>query len=247
MRRKAALPALCRSVLNITRIFSGFSVFGFRFLLSVEISRQKGLFFLMYIFLFCLLCATDFALKCEYARERKKRGKASRKDIQAAAAAAAAAAAQHNGFSAGSASPTDSMRGMSAGSHRDSDLPPPPRPGSLRKKSSSAASTRTSIGDLHDLPQQQQQQRMHHHALVPQHHHRQPPSPPLPPPLPHHHQHQLPVPDSPSLHLGHDPISSGLPLHFDRMSPFHQQQSPNVPVSTQPFFSRFSWLTRRFQ
>ncbi|KAF8545205.1 fungal-specific transcription factor domain-containing protein [Trichophaea hybrida] len=167
----------------------------------------------------CQHCV-DFALKCEYARERKKRGKASRKDIQAAAAAAAAA--QQNGLSNGSASPTESMRGMSVGSRRDSDLLPPPRPGSLRKKSSSAASTRTSIGDLHDLSQQQ----MHHHHLAPQHQHQHQHQ------QTHHHQHQLPAPDSPSIHLGHDGVSSGMPLHFDRMSPFHQQQSPSVPPAT---------------
>ncbi|KAH6607813.1 xylanase regulator 1 [Trichoderma cornu-damae] len=45
----------------------------------------------------CAHCI-EFGLGCEYIRERKKRGKASRKDIAAQqAAAAAAAAAQHNG------------------------------------------------------------------------------------------------------------------------------------------------------
>jgi hypothetical protein len=165
----------------------------------------------------------DFALKCEYARERKKRGKASRKDIQAAAAAAAATAANGGHLSAGSASPTESLQGLSTSSRRDSDLLPPPRPGSLRKKSSSA-STRTSIGDLHDMAQQQ----MHHHLGGPvgsqQHHghhqgHHQ-----------HHHQHSISS-DSGLSHLGHE---NGMQMHFDRMSPFHQQQSPNVAVSLPP-------------
>jgi len=68
-------------------------------------------------------------------------------------------------------------------------------------------------GDLHDMSQAQQ---MHHHHLPPQHHQ-------------HHQHHHLPTPDSPSLQLGHDSVS-GMPLHFDRMSPFHQQPA-NVPVS----------------
>jgi hypothetical protein len=156
----------------------------------------------------------DFALKCEYARERKKRGKASRKDLQAAAAAAAAAAA--SGMSTGSASPTGSMGGLSAGGRRDSDLPPPPRPGSMRKHSSSVASSRTSLGELHDLSQQQ----MHHHHLA-QH---------------PHHQHHLSTSDSPSLQLNSE--VSGLPLHFDRMSPFSQHSS-SVPVSCCPFGMEF--------
>lgn len=140
---------------------------------------------------------SDFTLKCEYARERKKRGKASRKDIQQQQAAAAAAAQQMD-----NSSPTDMRRASS-------DLPPPPRPGSsnVRKQSSSAASTRTSLGDLHDMSQHQ----MHHHHLPPQQ---------------QHHHHHLPTPESPSLQLSHDGVPSGMPMHFDRMSPF-QHQSPN--------------------
>ncbi|KAI5795659.1 fungal-specific transcription factor domain-containing protein [Geopyxis carbonaria] len=157
----------------------------------------------------CQHCV-DFTLKCEYARERKKRGKASRKDIQQAAAAAAAHHQNgHMSMSNGSTSPTESLRHMS---RRDSDLPPPPRPGSVRKESSSAASTRTSLGDLHDLSQQQ----MHHHHL-PQHHHHQ------------QHHHHLPAPDSPSLQLAHDGGVSTIPIHFDRMSPFPQQSPSGVP------------------
>src|SRR5688572_15230157 len=107
----------------------------------------------------------DFTLKCEYARERKKRGKASRKDIQAAqaAAAAAAAAASQNGMSAGgsvSASPTPSI-GVMNGLPRPGDLPPPSRPDARK---GSQASTRSSMGDIHDMSQ------MHHH-MQPQHHH----------------------------------------------------------------------------
>ncbi|KAL7275408.1 hypothetical protein RUND412_001646 [Rhizina undulata] len=161
----------------------------------------------------CQHCV-DFTLKCEYARERKKRGKASRKDIQqqqAAAAAAAAVAVQHGGIMNGNSSPTDTMSILNGLSRGPSDLPPLPRPGMPRKQSSSATSTRTSIGDIHDLSQHQQ---MHHHHLPPQHQHQH-----------HHHHHHLPTPDSPSLQL-HDGVSAGMQMHFDRMSPF-QHQSPN--------------------
>ncbi|KAG0637752.1 putative transcriptional activator xlnR [Tuber brumale] len=152
----------------------------------------------------------DFTLKCEYARERKKRGKASRKDIQQAAAAAAA---QQNGMVNSNASPTDQMRVLN-GVSRSSDLPPPPRPGMVRKPSSSVASTRTSLGDLHDLSQHQ----IHHHHL----------------PAQHHHHHHLPNPDSPSLQLNHEGVPTGMPMHFDRMSPFQHQSSNGVGVGAAP-------------
>lgn len=156
-------------------------------------------------FVLVLRVSVDFTLKCGYARERKKRGKASKKEIQQAAAAAAAAAAQQNGM-VGNTSLTDSIS-MLDGISRSSDLPPPPRPAVVRKASSSAASSRTSLGDLHDLSQHQ----IHHHHLPTQH---------------HHHHHHLPAPDSPSMQLNHDGVSSNMPMHFDRMSPF-QHQSPN--------------------
>lgn len=55
---------------------------------------------------------------------------------------------------------------------------------------------------------------MHHHHLPPQHHH-----------------HHLPTPESPSLQLSHEGVSAGMPMHFDRMSPF-QHQSPGVGVTS---------------
>lgn len=55
-----------------------------------------------------LLTPVEFGLTCEYVRERKKRGKASRKDIaaQQAAAAAAAAATAASGSGTGESGPT---------------------------------------------------------------------------------------------------------------------------------------------
>jgi len=137
--------------------------------------------------------------------EGKKSGKASRKDIQqqqAAAAAAAAAVAQQNGMVNGNTSPADQICALDRVS-RSSVLPPPPRPGMDRKPSSSAASTRTSLGDLHDLSQHQ----IHHHHLPARHRH-------------HHHHHRLPTPDFPSLQLNHEGVPTSMPTHFDRMSPF---------------------------
>ncbi|PWW77670.1 hypothetical protein C7212DRAFT_277013 [Tuber magnatum] len=159
----------------------------------------------------------DFTLKCEYARERKKRGKASRKDIQQAAAAAAAAATHQNGMMNGNTSPTDQMHALN-GASRPSDLPPPPRPGMIRKPSSSAASTRTSLGDLHDMSQHQ----IHHHHLPAQHQHH------------HHHHHHLATPDSPSMQLNHEGVPTGMPIHFDRMSPFQHQSPGGVGVGATP-------------
>lgn len=90
----------------------------------------------------------EFGLTCEYVRERKKRGKASRKDIAQQQAAAAAAAANavatgesihggpgsRNGFSSEDQNLTDSTNGHEGvdGSRPLADLPPPtlPLPGS---------------------------------------------------------------------------------------------------------------------
>ncbi|KAF8465577.1 fungal-specific transcription factor domain-containing protein [Kalaharituber pfeilii] len=156
----------------------------------------------------------DFQLKCEYARERKKRGKASRKDIQAAAAAAAAAAhggsvpVSSMGSAASSTSPTGTIHVL--GGPQRPDLAPPPVPAGVgaRKGSVASNSTRGSIGDIHDMSNPPLQHLQH--------------------PPPHHHQ--LPAPDSP-LHMHHQQgmPHDGMPMTYERMSPFqHQLHSTSV-------------------
>jgi hypothetical protein len=102
----------------------------------------------------------EFGLTCEYVRERKKRGKASRKDIAQQQAAAAAAAANvatgesshgspqsRNGFSSDDQNMTDSTNGHERivdGSRSMSDLPPPTPP---PPRSASMASSRTMDGN----------------------------------------------------------------------------------------------------
>ena len=102
----------------------------------------------------------EFGLTCEYVRERKKRGKASRKDIAQQQAAAAAAAANvatgesshgspqsRNGFSSDDQNMTDSTNGHERiidGSRSMSDLPPPTPP---PPRSASMASSHTMDGN----------------------------------------------------------------------------------------------------
>ena len=81
---------------------------------------------------------TEFSLACEYFRERKKRGKASRKDLaQQQAAAAAAGNSDGNAPLSPSCSSEDPSSAVSMAPGQDpirgsrsvnSDLPPPPRP-----------------------------------------------------------------------------------------------------------------------
>ncbi|KAI9774006.1 MAG: hypothetical protein M1839_001958 [Geoglossum umbratile] len=102
----------------------------------------------------------NFSLSCEYVRERKKRGKASRKDIQqqqAAAAAAAAAAAgisqSTNGFSSDDPSPTGSIQSLNgvAGRAPLGDLQPPPTSASrTRSLGNNILGAPTGIGQ--DMP-----------------------------------------------------------------------------------------------
>jgi xylanolytic transcriptional activator XlnR len=123
---------------------------------------------------------TEFNLTCEYIRERKKRGKASRKDLaQQAAAAAAAAAAANNGqkspteHSSDGRSPSESRldNGSSAGSSTHSDSRgPESRSLSLNDavglqkplngvgQRLSKASRAKSLGTLAELPHQHQHQ-----------------------------------------------------------------------------------------
>ncbi|OCL06332.1 hypothetical protein AOQ84DRAFT_297197 [Glonium stellatum] len=107
----------------------------------------------------CAHCM-EFGLTCEYVRERKKRGKASRKDIAQQQAAAAAAAANtatgdsshgsprsRNGFSSEDQNMTDSTNGHERivdGSRSMTDLPPPTLP---PPRSASMASSRTMDGN----------------------------------------------------------------------------------------------------
>ncbi|KAF2157785.1 hypothetical protein K461DRAFT_317826 [Myriangium duriaei CBS 260.36] len=73
----------------------------------------------------CAHCV-EFGLTCEYARERKKRGKASRKEIAAQKAAAAAA------------SSTDLDHGSPQSSRSESDRPPPATAAGTKRRRSSA-------------------------------------------------------------------------------------------------------------
>lgn len=101
---------------------------------------------------------TEFGLTCEYVRERKKRGKASRKDIAQQQAAAAAAAAANNGTAppsgdstVGSPQSQDQKSSDPAQSNLDQieqrplpDLPPPSIPPPAR--SGSMTTTRSLDG-----------------------------------------------------------------------------------------------------
>ncbi|KAH0547642.1 hypothetical protein FGG08_000131 [Glutinoglossum americanum] len=136
----------------------------------------------------CAHCV-DFSLSCEYVRERKKRGKASRKDIQQQQAAAAAAAAvagivqSPNGFSSEDPSPAGSIQSLNSGGGRAplSDLQPPPasRTMSLGNNLLSAptgisqdmakANLRTnSLGDIRGISGiSTMDQHHHHHQQLP--------------------------------------------------------------------------------
>ncbi|KAF3291023.1 hypothetical protein TWF970_000275 [Orbilia oligospora] len=157
----------------------------------------------------------DFNLDCKYNRERKKRGKASRKDIQNAQAAAAAAAAATSTPTAGgsveengeSQTPV-AMMPTSASRESFSELPPPPRPdlGFPRPNRSSVGSTHTASSDQSDFSPSQMQQQHHHHRLPSQHH------------------HHLPTPDSPT-HMAHISDQSFAQVPYGRMPQYQPQQN----------------------
>ena len=161
----------------------------------------------------------DFTLKCEYARERKKRGKASRKDLQAAAAAAAAGTSQSGSVSAcstTSTSPTGTIRVLSEGTVQGANLPQTVQGRNSVHKSPIASNTaRASINDIHDINNNS----MHHHH-IPQHHHHHLPSPDSPSHMQlHHHQQSMP-------HNG-----TSIPIGYDRIPSFqHQLQSSSGVV-----------------
>ncbi|KAH0552844.1 hypothetical protein GP486_006955 [Trichoglossum hirsutum] len=132
----------------------------------------------------CAHCV-DFSLSCEYVRERKKRGKASRKDIQqqqAAAAAAAGIAQSPNGFSSEDPSPTGSIQSLNSIGGRTSlnDLQPPPVSramslgGNLLSASTGMGQDMTkpnhranSIGDLRGISGVSTMDQQHHHQQLP--------------------------------------------------------------------------------
>lgn len=159
----------------------------------------------------------DFNLDCKYNRERKKRGKASRKDIQnaqaAAAAAAAAASTPTTGGSVeenGESQTPVAMMPTSASRESFSELPPPPRSdlGFPRPNRSSVGSTHTASSDQSDFsPSQMQQQQQHHHHRLPSQHH-----------------HHLPTPDSPT-HMAQISDSSFAQVPYGRMPQYQPQQN----------------------
>jgi hypothetical protein len=175
--------------------------------ISISIYRYGYIYYCSIESDLSLLGELDFSLPCEYVRERKKRGKASRKDIQqqqAAAAAAAGIAHSPNGFSSEDPSPTGSIQSLNGVGGRTSlnglQSPQASRTMSLGSNLLNAptgmgqdmtkASHRTnSLGDLRGISGVSAMDQHHHH------HH-------------HHHQQQLPALNQ---HLSDETSASHIP------------------------------------